>query len=369
MMRIYHVGAWGRNHGDRAIQSSQLDMLTAVAAREFGDVAHIYPIDIQAGPFTAHVDEVRDSADLLIVGGGGLLWEKPELESRSGWQWDITLDEFDSLEGVPTALYALGWTQFPYGDKTGDDGRIANHLRGLIDRGVNLTVRNVGTRDAVRKRTGLDAGLVADPALFAYGNLPVDVPGIDWTKPVIGLCWASDKPDWRWPSGEAEAEYIYSVAETLQQSGAQVLLLEHIAGMDDAIRFNLRTRIPDLFSLEESCPSLYPPTRANVRHLTALYARLSGVLSMRKHGLYLAMSQSVPAIGLGDMPEVKWICRQYGLPWFPAAGNATTATMTRAVQHMSDQREPVANAIVDERVWAEAVTRNVLATARRRVAT
>lgn len=363
MIRIYHVGAWGRNHGDRAIQVAMQDLITSVAARELNEVAHIYPIDIQSGPFTQHIEEVRDKADLLIVGGGGLLWDKPELRSRSGWQWDITLEEFDALEGVPTVLYGLGFTRFPYGDTTGKDGRMAEHLNGLVDRGVVVTVRNKGTRDAVRKLTGLDLGIVPDPAIFVTG---MAMP--DWSDSdvAIGLCWASDKPDWRWPSNAHQLNMLAAVA----QQPYQLVLVEHIAEMDADLRDTLRRLHPAMTSVEATYPELYPANRANVRRLVGLYRNCDVVLSMRKHGLLIAMAQGVPAIGIGDMPEVGWFCQQYGLPWFPSAGNTTPKTLNRAIENALDNdwreahRKHKRKLIEQERIWAKAFIEGALRRAR-----
>lgn len=372
MIRVYHVGAWGRNHGDRAIQTAMSDIITQVAAQQYHDVAHIYPIDIQTGPFTQYVAEVRDKADLLVVGGGGLLWDKPELGSRSGWQWDITLDEFEALDGVPTVLYGLGWTQFPYGDPTGEDGRLGEHLRGLLLRGVHLWARNDGTRTTLG-RMGIGSSYGPDMAVFASG---IPSPDADWLRtmksPRVGIVWASDKPEWRWPNPQQHDRYIWALASALKYVGANVTLIEHIAGMDLEILLDLRRRLPNVESVEERHSLLYPATRINVRRLIGLYHHFDVILSMRKHGLLLAMAQGVPAIGLGDMPEVSWFCSDYGLPWFPSSGNTTPDTLHHTLataldpewrlSHIEDKR----SRLTEDRKRTEATVAKILSMARRR---
>ena len=73
MIRIAHVGAFnGRNWGDRCIQRGMHDLFDRYADIEW------WTIDCQSTLFTtALIDRINANADLLLVGGGGLIWDWP----------------------------------------------------------------------------------------------------------------------------------------------------------------------------------------------------------------------------------------------------------------------------------------------------
>jgi hypothetical protein len=277
----------------------------------------------------------------------------------------VTEEEVSQLVAaqVPVVLYALGWTRFPWNDPTGEDGRLATSLGHLLELGAVLTVRNSGTRAVLREHLdGHKANVLADPALFIEAGAAPELPGVDWDEPVVGLCWASDKPTWRYARPEEQFTHREAVIEALRLWGGQVLLLEHIADMDDELRERLYDVLGDrLVSLEETCPELYPPTPYAARTLTGLYGKLTAVLSGRKHGLLLALGQGVPAVALPTVAEVGWFAADYGLPVARAGVTAgqLLAQITEAVRVGKitvDQRRR----IEAERQWTEAVCRELI---------
>ncbi|MDR1152135.1 MAG: hypothetical protein LBK72_06635 [Bifidobacteriaceae bacterium] len=60
----------------------------------------------------AIVDRINQTADLVIVGGGGLFQRDAVADSASGWQWNIPLDVLERFE-VPLVVFAVGNNRFP----------------------------------------------------------------------------------------------------------------------------------------------------------------------------------------------------------------------------------------------------------------
>ena len=59
------------------------------------------------------VDQMNEEADLILIGGGGLIFFRPEDESASGWSFNI---EMEKLRGIskPIVVYAVGYNRFGF---------------------------------------------------------------------------------------------------------------------------------------------------------------------------------------------------------------------------------------------------------------
>ncbi|MDR1294830.1 MAG: hypothetical protein LBK59_07725 [Bifidobacteriaceae bacterium] len=60
----------------------------------------------------AIVDRINQTADLVVIGGGGLFQRDAVADSASGWQWNIPRDVLERFE-VPLVVFAAGNNQFP----------------------------------------------------------------------------------------------------------------------------------------------------------------------------------------------------------------------------------------------------------------
>ena len=105
MIRIAHVGGWGRNYGDLALQAGQMRVLREDAP----EALDFLPIHCQQTWFHDDlIDMINETCDLLMLGGGGMIFHRPEDSSRSGWQFNIALEDLEKIK-VPLAVYAIGY--------------------------------------------------------------------------------------------------------------------------------------------------------------------------------------------------------------------------------------------------------------------
>ena len=115
MKTIYVVGGFGRNYGDLVLQESLFGRLRKFAS---GPI-NIVPIDCQTTRFhEGLVDLINETGSLLIVGGGGFIFHRPEDKSVSGWQFNISVSLLKKLR-VPLVVYGIGYNRFFFDDRGG----------------------------------------------------------------------------------------------------------------------------------------------------------------------------------------------------------------------------------------------------------
>jgi hypothetical protein len=328
VIRVAHVGAWGRNLGDRAIRASVHDALDSIAAKEFGEVVSVVGIDCQdefhhTSPKIGHVvelspwdgstvDYVNANFDVLVVGGGGLIWDRPGMDSVSGWQWQIPFELLRRIE-IPFVVHAVGAPVFPYNDVTGAP-LLADHLAETIEQAALFSVRTPGVARWLEQWLGVNTdsiAITAGPALFFKpGPLPDDcylIADSERSAPNVGLVWGSDNARMRYRSLRMLEAHTAAMQSALigfaQRHGGSSVLVKHIAGdLDRAVASKL--------SSSRVFETNY------VSSLAPLYDVLDVVASARKHGLILGAAAGVPVVGVGDVEEIRWTLDDlYGLPF------------------------------------------------------
>ncbi len=315
--RVLHIGAWGRNWGDHAIKYAMRRSLDAAFTVRGVEVDEWEYADIQETDFDGFD---FSPFDLVIVGGGGLLWDKPELKSYTGWQWRIPAEQLLEIR-APLVLYGLGWTRFPYHDPTGSEV-MWTHLRITVSKAALVSVRNRETRDLLRQHGIVKVDHIPDPAI----DLGPPVGDVNSDCKLLGLCWASDKPEMRFGNQtrydhwiECYAKYLKALTDEPRRG---VVMIEHVAGIDDGAREIFKAYLGDRFlSMEElglvaqrSVDGL--PVTEKVPEFFTIYDNCDAVFSSRKHGIWIPAGKSVPTLGFGLLDEVGWTMRSVGLGRF-----------------------------------------------------
>src|SRR4030042_6479887 len=107
---IYHAGAWQGNFGDSIIHKSIHSSLSQCSKYKI----EFRNINCQQTEFTKDlIEQINREGDLLVIGGGGLIFYRPQDNSKSGWQWNIDIDLIDTIK-VPFVVHAIGYNQFEY---------------------------------------------------------------------------------------------------------------------------------------------------------------------------------------------------------------------------------------------------------------
>ena len=302
MRPILHVGAWGRNWGDQAI---------ALGARHAAGPGHEWlPLDCQVERFTVErVRELEAQAGpdgVWLIGGGGLIWAKPELDSPSGWQWQIEQDALEAIR-LPIVVWAVGSPTFPHGDRTWDESApwadaLRDSLELLQAKASTFAVRDSSTVELFGANYLVPPDLVVpDMAWALAGKLRRT-----YQMSRVGLVWAEDKADWRWDGKEGEVR----LAIERELKGEQVRVIPHLSD----------EHCEGWPALWERAPLHGQPDLQLVPDWAEMtYEGLDIVISARKHGIVLAAAQGVPAYGIGDVVEVRQMCDEVGAPYMPTA--------------------------------------------------
>ena len=115
MNRIFHIGAWNRNIGDWTMGYNTHRILENLAEKR-GKNLSFYLIDSQRGEFhDALIQQINEEASLLLIGGGGMIFNRPADESASGWAFNITEERLKEIK-IPMFVFAIGYNKF-YFDK------------------------------------------------------------------------------------------------------------------------------------------------------------------------------------------------------------------------------------------------------------
>ena len=323
-MRIFHLGAWNRNYGDWAIQRVVRGLLS-----DLGEPYEIIDLDSQRTVFDdALIAEINSNGDLLIVGGGGLIFNRPEDNSQSGWQFNISEGGLRTL-ATPVMGLSLGYNRFPY-DPHPVPKALASHFSTFVDVAMRVSVRNQGSLDRLSEIgvEGLSKVSVVPDPVAAYPLIEpcrelLTLMGIELGQPIIGLNLAGDRldhrfgPDWKWRSlgmVEALAETLRGIVE---KSHAKVVSLPHLDKIDnmDELLEPIRRSLEDSFvEPDQLVESYFPPQSGTVNLLASLY-RLSAVnVGMRGHAGILSFSQGRPFVYVGDHPKGSYFATDVGHP-------------------------------------------------------
>ena len=268
---IWHLGAWSRNYGDFAL----LNGLQSVLAEDTAVPLRFQPVHCQKTWLHPDlIERLNQEADMLLVGGGGLIFNRPEDDSHSGWQFNIRSQDIAKIR-VPLVVYAIGYNRFFY-DSNGFKAQLDESLSLVQQKSAFFSVRNQGTRDELLGR-GLDPArieVIADPGMYCPAS-PITLPGLGAEGLKIGVNWAGDRDSFRFPPPvEATRDAVIdalcdALLEALEKhGGGRVVYIPHLRHIDEAAAGRFAERLGAAFyNVIEELPYLYPPSSVQVPFL------------------------------------------------------------------------------------------------------
>jgi hypothetical protein len=269
--------------------------------------------------------------DLVLVGGGGLLWDKPGNESPTGWQFRYDTESLLALD-VPLALYALGFTYFPHQDTPPD---LIQSFELASEKAEAVSFRDWFSYHETADALGINANHPRDHLSQKWARLPcpsmrlADLvehqKGQLWSSPegaidpvpllgpVLGVVPAFDQPHLRWgePWPTMAEESVSQILKNMRLwhkvTGGSAIIIEHldrarhVPWLEKALGIetwygNSGDFIPDPCDCDEQ-----------LSKLLTLYATCDEVWSMRKHGVLLpaAVGTRVTWVPDGAVDEVR----------------------------------------------------------------
>lgn len=362
--RVLIIGAYGMtNLGDDAILAAMLGELRgALPGAAFAVVA----ADTAALPIAADLTTVpfadvaiRDAlarADLLIIGGGGLLFD---FRSRVNYD-DFFSDRAENFYphyraaivahglGIPVHLYAVG----------------VGPLVGPVARGLTRTVCDLAAaitvRDGLSRRELIGLGVApgrvavtADPAVRLPPAAPTLAPGAGPRVGFIVRNWfpVTAPGAAQLPHGTAYLDrYLATIAaaadHVIARRGGEAVFCAVQGEVDDDRHFAGLV----LDRLGHRAGATVIETAGDYRALQGLLAGLDLVVTTRLHGAIFAALGGVPAIGLNLNTKVRAFLADLGLPDLALSpwggrGAALTDLIDRVLDRPADYRARVASGL------------------------
>lgn len=316
---IWHVGGWSSNYGDRALQIATTKIMRDRAPA--GTELRFVYVDNQNTYFSPQmIAKLNAEADMLLLGGGGFIFHRPQDNSHSGWQFNIDTENISSIE-VPIAVYGIGYNKFPY-DSGGFPDYMWDSVKEVVNRSIAFSVRNMGTYETMEAE-GVDmtnVTVVPDAAVFAEAY-PYTHSCLENNKLKIGFNWATDRWNQRFDlsSNTSLAQVkldttLNVLKEKAQEHNAYVYMIEHL--MPNELNKLDKEDMRDMFMSkmgsdgyvvsECMAEELYPPYDYKAGMFVDIYRQMDLVVGMRGHANIIAFGQNTPPIGIGEHNKVKW---------------------------------------------------------------
>jgi len=313
---IYHAGAWEGNFGDSIIHKSIQSSLSQCSKYKI----EFRNINCQQIEFTKDlIEEINREGDLLVIGGGGLVFYRPQDNSKSGWQWNIDIDLIDMIK-VPFVVYGIGYNQFEY-DNSNFIPVTNSHLQKTVNLSTLFSVRDTGTKRELIAR-GCDENkieVIPDSGMFLPAN-KIKVPGLRHGKLKVGINWTSDRENQTFPEPWAQnrEHFIKNLAglcrHLIDKRNAQIFYISHMgSSFDKRIVDSLRELLGgNLIVIEEVLSSLFPANYEKAEKLVGVYRQMDIVLGMRGHANIVSFGQHVPFIPFGSHRKNRYLLEDIG---------------------------------------------------------
>jgi polysaccharide pyruvyl transferase CsaB len=312
--RVYRVGIVGSygglNLGDEAILQSIVQQIRAsvkakitVFSRDAEDTRRRHAVDAAVSTRRLSRDELAsliEPLDLLIVGGGGILFDA---EARLFLREAVIARELQ----VPFMVYAIGAGPL-------HDTAAQKAVRECLDQASIITVREAAARQ-VLEEAGVRHEIIvtADPALLLgpeplpRSALPPEA--VEWKGPVVGM--SVREPGAAAPnvSEEVYHQLLANAADFMvDRYGAEIVFVPMERG------------VLDMQHSHAVVSRMLRPQRASVLkgeytpgQLMAIIGRFSFAVGMRLHFLMLSALQHVPFVALPYASKVGGFLEQVGM--------------------------------------------------------
>ena len=326
VVNVWQIAGWNRNVGDWALTYHQHRLLNK-HARPYGLFFKFYPLDGQLTYFyPSLVDQMNEEADLVMVGGGGLIFHRPEDKSVSGWGFNISIPDLHRIE-KPVVVYALGNNKFAYSNNAFPE-MTSIHMRELQKKSIYFSVRTTGVRNDMVSDFDLVPSkieVIPDTGIYLHDR-PISIPFKKRSGPLIAVNLAGDRPHYRYPEPAEENQQICfdilrsALLRAVKELDATIMFLPHLHALDFAPfdKFSEGFPLGSIFSTHLEMPYLYAPPgvllHPHIPFFTNLYRQADLVMGMRLHSCIFAYGAATRFIPLGAQDKIKHFVEDSGVP-------------------------------------------------------
>lgn len=221
-MNAWHFYARYYNFGDHALGYG----VRRVFARNFQKPLIFKVQDVHSFNITkSALDEINRTADLLLVGGGGLIYGVGHtkylepIPERNIWMFKIP-DELVADIQIPLVVFGVGYNQFRNQDRLHPE--IVHNLKLVKEKSVAFSVRNDQSKAHLEKYQ-IDCDEVPDPGFFLDDDY--HRPKVDGDYAVVQIAY--DAPKERQIDGVEFAHKMSIVCKHILDLGYRLVFCPH----------------------------------------------------------------------------------------------------------------------------------------------
>ena len=327
-MRIVISGYYGfSNAGDDAILLSSVPLIRAVhpdcqitvityPGADLAEVYRLTGLPAIDGADIAHVDQIVAAADLVLIGGGGLIQDylpsdrthivRSDHNNLTFW---LSLAVMAHAHRIPVSAWMVG-----IGPLTTEEGR--QDARLLLESMQTVSVRDEESADLARE-------IGVDPDRIVVGADPVFTLRTDRDEttatPTVGVVVRNWDGVSAWLTPLAEA-----LDRLATERSAVVRLIPFQTGRggnesDDLVAMRLAAR------MDSATVDSLVGVGADPEELAKLIAGCNALIGMRLHSLVFAAAAGVPTVALAYDPKVTQAMRRIGRGDYVASLDAPDA--------------------------------------------
>ena len=294
MKVIWHFYANKVNMGDWASMLGIRQFLSAAISQEIDFVDHLLLHEVTK----REVDEINRSADIVVVGGGGL-WRRTDLPL--GWLWNITPELLCAIR-CPIVFYSIGLNkEYHRSTEFVLNQRATSGIVQAVQRAALVGVRDYWTLDWLCNLNVCEPYLVPCPSML----LQVDNRVESVQNDIIGL---NTVPLGRIAKRNASFALMEDLLEWVVSEGFKLRYLCHSPHPTD---FSLQ--LQDIFPGDLVAPR-------NPYELLNSYASVKMVIGMRAHSILFAFNQNRPVFAVRYNQKCEAFMKllgveHYSIPW------------------------------------------------------
>jgi polysaccharide pyruvyl transferase WcaK-like protein len=324
-MNVWHFYARYYNFGDHALAVG----LRNLFLKYFSKQLIFKTFNVHQEIFDKNlVNRLNGTADLLLIGGGGLIHG-----SKDKWLLQIP-DQLIEKIRVPIICYGLGYNVFP-GEK-GITKSIVRNISLLQKKAVFFSVRNDGSKEKLLQ-FGIDAPEVPDPGFFVdcdYNAPPVK-------KPYTVIQLANDMKHNRGFNEDSLVIQITSIIKLLLEKNYSIVLAPHVRAdieLADRIRKNFGNS-NDIFQWD-----FFDFLRdEKIYRGLSFYKYADFVIAMRGHSQIFSIAMAVPVISLGSHYKNMELLEKLNVPkmYIPVNKNEFAKEIINCVSQIEKDRQEI----------------------------
>ncbi len=316
-VRILILNGFGNNLGDQAIMRGTLRLFEGHTLSQ----AFVY----DAVWTEETIDRINVEFDLVVVGGGGLVYHRPWDERRTGWGLDLPAELLPRLT-TPIALFSAGYNYRAFVEPHFPP-HMARHFRAFGDHARHVSARDHESAKRLGRIAERPLDIVPDLAIHV-DPVPVNLGG-----PTIAVSLRLDHPGDRFapPAPRTMERFVRGLVAELEPFALthQIVYAPHIMQAPDrAVGRILRERLGAL-SLPDLIPELY--SRADPGRMPILYGfyqACDAVVGSRNHAVIIPWSVGTPVVSIASTESARWLQAMHGRADFHLGSHEEVGTLS-----------------------------------------